>query len=52
LTRKHHCRSCGRLVCGNCSPNKSVVREPAKKTADEAPQPATTRAVRVCNLCG
>eukprot|EP01103_Thecamoeba_quadrilineata_P018793 TRINITY_DN7369_c0_g1_i1.p1 TRINITY_DN7369_c0_g1~~TRINITY_DN7369_c0_g1_i1.p1 ORF type:complete len:704 (+),score=151.50 TRINITY_DN7369_c0_g1_i1:47-2158(+) len=39
ITRKHHCRSCGVVVCGNCSNNRlslpSISKEP----------------VRVCSKC-
>ncbi|CAH1250841.1 PLEKHF1 [Branchiostoma lanceolatum] len=36
LERRHHCRSCGRVVCADCSNRKEVVHQ---------------KAVRVCNIC-
>ncbi|XP_019638095.1 PREDICTED: pleckstrin homology domain-containing family F member 2-like [Branchiostoma belcheri] len=36
LERRHHCRSCGRVVCGDCSNRKEVVQH---------------KAVRVCHIC-
>lgn len=37
--RKHHCRSCGLLVCGNCSPDKDYVTGYLDKR------------VRICKIC-
>jgi len=39
LNRRHHCRYCGRLVCGPCSTNKLPHWTKHNKT------------VRVCNMC-
>lgn len=36
--RKHHCRSCGEIFCGNCSNN-------------EMPLPSSKKPVRVCDGC-
>jgi len=36
--RRHHCRSCGRLVCASCSPNKAKLKDDKK-------------AERVCDSC-
>ncbi|ULU05278.1 hypothetical protein L3Y34_017767 [Caenorhabditis briggsae] len=44
ITRRHHCRACGRVLCGSCCSEKSVLdylKEDGKK-----PQ-----AVRVCKPC-
>lgn len=40
FNRRHHCRSCGALVCGKCSPSRRVV-----------PQLGSKRAFRVCTDC-
>ncbi len=40
VKRRHHCRSCGRLVCGACSDKKLLV-----KAVDP------THPVRVCTVC-
>ncbi|ESO90485.1 hypothetical protein LOTGIDRAFT_123253, partial [Lottia gigantea] len=37
--RRHHCRACGRVVCGNCSENKAPLRYLKYKSA------------RVCSEC-
>eukprot|EP01119_Soliformovum_irregulare_P017382 TRINITY_DN5156_c0_g1_i4.p1 TRINITY_DN5156_c0_g1~~TRINITY_DN5156_c0_g1_i4.p1 ORF type:complete len:668 (-),score=201.77 TRINITY_DN5156_c0_g1_i4:275-2278(-) len=39
LLRKHHCRYCGRVVCGSCSPN--TLRIPS----------LSAQPVRVCQIC-
>lgn len=39
LRRRHHCRACGKVVCGSCS----NFRAPLKYAADEP--------MRVCSLC-
>lgn len=38
--RRHHCRHCGKVFCGKCSNRATVV-----------PSLATTKSVRVCNVC-
>eukprot|EP01102_Stenamoeba_stenopodia_P020525 TRINITY_DN8035_c0_g1_i2.p1 TRINITY_DN8035_c0_g1~~TRINITY_DN8035_c0_g1_i2.p1 ORF type:complete len:835 (-),score=213.56 TRINITY_DN8035_c0_g1_i2:232-2736(-) len=38
LKRRHHCRKCGLVVCGNCSENKRKLQQ-------------NTKAVRVCDTC-
>ena len=50
LRRKHHCRKCGRLVCGECSRGRQIVTEaldgqPASVVLDP------TKPVRACNDC-
>jgi len=37
--RRHHCRNCGRLVCGKCSPNKKPITKWNLKSS------------RVCFMC-
>eukprot|EP01033_Poteriospumella_lacustris_P024291 gene24291-gene20074 len=45
LQRRHHCRSCGRLVCGACSTNKVRIEDAAdNRQVDEELQ-------RVCDPC-
>ncbi|TDH68887.1 hypothetical protein CCR75_000464 [Bremia lactucae] len=39
ITRKHHCRRCGNVVCHNCSPHK-------RRISSTDPFP-----MRVCNAC-
>ncbi|ETO16375.1 hypothetical protein RFI_20976 [Reticulomyxa filosa] len=39
ITRKHHCRNCGRVVCNECSQHSFALAENPSK------------AVRVCNKC-
>lgn len=39
LNRRHHCRSCGDVVCGQCSKNKFLIPNQSSKP------------VRVCNAC-
>ena len=38
FNRKHHCRLCGKVVCGGCSPHKGKV-------------PEFKQPVRLCDLC-
>eukprot|EP00937_MAST-01D_sp_MAST-1D-sp2_P001702 g1702.t1 len=38
--RRHHCRHCGRIICGACAPRKMVL-----------PQLGWKKRVRVCELC-
>lgn len=38
LVRKHHCRLCGRVVCGECSKHRMVLEK-------------TNKPVRVCRSC-
>jgi WD40 repeat protein len=40
LNRRHHCRNCGRIVCGACSPNRMEIVELGH-----------LKPVRVCNDC-
>jgi len=39
LNRKHHCRNCGKIVCGSCSRNRNVLVN------------ISTKPVRVCDAC-
>eukprot|EP00945_MAST-04E_sp_MAST-4E-sp1_P000353 g353.t1 len=39
LRRRHHCRKCGRLVCGKCSPHREIIA-----TLSATPS-------RVCTIC-
>jgi len=40
LRRKHHCRKCGKIVCGECSKGKAIV-----------PGVSKHKEVRVCDKC-
>eukprot|EP01128_Nolandella_sp_AFSM9_P006966 TRINITY_DN369_c1_g3_i1.p1 TRINITY_DN369_c1_g3~~TRINITY_DN369_c1_g3_i1.p1 ORF type:complete len:450 (-),score=65.87 TRINITY_DN369_c1_g3_i1:126-1475(-) len=40
LTRRHHCRSCGRLFCGTCCSTKKAL-----------PQYGYDTPVRICDIC-
>jgi len=40
LERRHHCRNCGRVVCGNCSKRRVAI-----------PELTYVRPVRVCDDC-
>ena len=48
LTRKHHCRRCGEIVCDKCSKHRKNVKYPAK---DPDAKGAEKQPVRVCDLC-
>ncbi|KAI1294715.1 Pleckstrin homology domain-containing family F member 2 [Halotydeus destructor] len=39
INRRHHCRNCGRVTCGNCSKNKFLIKTQSMKP------------VRVCDSC-
>ena len=41
IVKKHHCRSCGEVVCGNCSAKRTVL----KSNED------TKKQVRLCDTC-
>jgi len=40
IKRRHHCRRCGMIVCGDCSKNKAIVLEVDKE-----------KEVKVCDPC-
>ncbi|CAL2032665.1 unnamed protein product [Caenorhabditis brenneri] len=44
LTRRHHCRACGRVLCGSCCNEKAVL----EYLQEEGKKP---QAVRVCKPC-
>lgn len=44
LTRRHHCRTCGRLVCHACSPHSISLNE-------YNPNSSKNTKSRVCNIC-
>ena len=52
--RKHHCRKCGRVVCGNCSPHRiTIPRQFIVHPPEEAavsPSTARTTGVEVVDL--
>lgn len=39
INRRHHCRNCGLVICGNCSKNKFLIPSQSSKP------------VRVCDTC-
>lgn len=39
INRRHHCRNCGNVICGNCSKNKFLIPSQSKTP------------VRVCDTC-
>mmetsp|Transcript_5103 Transcript_5103/g.5046 ORF Transcript_5103/g.5046 Transcript_5103/m.5046 type:complete len:89 (+) Transcript_5103:401-667(+) len=41
ITRRHHCRACGRSVCSECSPVMTTL-----------PHLGYSTLVRVCRICG
>ena len=45
--RRHHCRHCGRLICGKCSPKKIKITKPLFLDAD----PSFKSSQRVCSQC-
>ncbi|EGG23445.1 pleckstrin domain-containing protein [Cavenderia fasciculata] len=40
INRRHHCRNCGKVVCGSCSPGKKLIQHVKK-----------SKPVRVCLFC-
>jgi hypothetical protein len=62
ITRKHHCRSCGAVVCDDCSQHREYLSRPAREGAS-SPQSqdagndvggtvaATPSLERVCDAC-
>ena len=56
LRRKHHCRKCGRLVCGDCSrkrtfPNEIRLEKVLASEKDEDSVPKKNTRYRICSLC-
>lgn len=47
LTRKHHCRNCGIIICGNCSTHRAVIRQLRDEITSIFSRPES----RVCDLC-
>jgi hypothetical protein len=47
LTRRHHCRNCGHVICGNCSTHRAVIRQLKDELTSFFSRPES----RVCDLC-
>lgn len=47
--RRHHCRHCGMLVCGKCSPKKCIISK--NKFVALSPKVFKNKKVRVCVPC-
>jgi hypothetical protein len=50
IKRKHHCRQCGDIFCGDCSKYEKYVKFPATESATVSPK-ANKGLVRVCLTC-
>ncbi|KAG1366384.1 1-phosphatidylinositol-3-phosphate 5-kinase FAB1A [Cocos nucifera] len=46
FNRRHHCRLCGRVFCGKCTPNSIPVLSDDPKSGGEE-----VERIRVCNFC-
>ena len=42
IVKKHHCRSCGEVVCGNCSTKRTVVTQTKQDSKKQ---------IRLCGTC-
>ena len=51
--RRHHCRACGGIYCGDCSTNRLRLEQRPSRIARRRPPPAAAAAVmhRVCDEC-
>ena len=50
IRRKHHCRSCGRVVCDGCSQNREYLAKPALNPDEPAPENAADGLDGICTL--
>lgn len=46
LNRKHHCRLCNSIICGNCSTHKAILNRGIDDVDSDSKKP-----VRICDLC-
>lgn len=55
LVRKHHCRGCGLIFCGDCTDHRTIVEgkryDQPGNTACWEPPSLSSAAVRVCDPC-
>lgn len=49
--RKHHCHTCGEVVCANCAPLRELEEPLLGRDATGGAGTAVTHKLRVCSLC-
>ena len=51
LTRKHHCRSCGRIFCGSTAPCTSNITHAGTCSDHFVTSPGSSKPSRLCDGC-